>query len=41
MSERPWTSPKQRNWCKGSPEGWICDGEVEDFDATRGMVKVR
>lgn len=34
-------SRKRRHWCKGTPEGWVCKGEVEDFDATRGMVKVR
>lgn len=35
------TGKKERDWCKGTPGKWICDGEVEDFDATRGMVKVR
>lgn len=35
------TSPKQRQWCMGTPEHWVCGGEVEDFDATRGMVKIR
>jgi hypothetical protein len=35
------TSKKQRDWCKGSPEKWVCGGEVADFDATRGMVKIR
>jgi hypothetical protein len=34
-------SPKKREWCKGTPETWICGGEVDDFDATRGMVKIR
>lgn len=34
------TSKKKRSWCKGTPTSWVCDGEVEDFDATRGMVKV-
>lgn len=34
------TTPKQRSWCKGSPAAWVCGGEVQDFDATRGMVKV-
>lgn len=33
--------PKSRTWCKGTPERWVCGGEIEDFDATRGMVKVR
>lgn len=33
------TRPKERKWCKGTPESWVCDGEVEDFDAKRGMVK--
>lgn len=35
------TWPKSRTWCKGHPEHWVCGGKVEDFDATRGMVKVR
>lgn len=34
------TSPKQRTWCKGTPGAWVCDGEVEAFDATLGMVKI-
>ncbi len=34
------TSKKQRQWCQGTPEHWVCGGEVEDFDSTRGMVKV-
>lgn len=35
------TGPKEREWCKGTPNNWVCDGEVEDFDATRGMVKIK
>ena len=34
------TGPKERNWCKGTPENWVCEGEVVDFDETLGMVKV-
>lgn len=34
------TSKKKRKWCKGSPQAWVCNGEVQDFDATRGMVMV-
>lgn len=34
------TGPKERQWCKGTPESWVCGGEVADFDATRGMVKI-
>jgi hypothetical protein len=34
------TSRKQRTWCKGTPETWICGGEVADFDALRGMVRI-
>jgi hypothetical protein len=34
------TSKKKRTWCKGTPERWVCGGEVTDFDATRGMVKI-
>lgn len=36
-----YTGRKERDWCKGTPENWVCDGQVEDFDATRGMVKIR
>lgn len=32
--------PESREWCKGVPERWVCGGEIADFDATRGMVKV-
>lgn len=35
------TSRKKRNWCKGTPEFWVCDGEVEAFNRTLGMVKVK
>lgn len=34
------TGRKQRQWCKGTPETWVCGGEVQDFDATRRMVRV-
>jgi hypothetical protein len=34
------TGPHEREWCEGTPETWVCGGEVEDFDSTRGMVKV-
>lgn len=34
------TGPKEREWCVGTPDHWVCDGEVEAFDAQRGMVKV-
>lgn len=34
------TSKKKRSWCKGTPQSWVCGGEVKDFDSTRGMVKV-
>lgn len=27
-------------WCQGTPERWICGGEIVDFDAARGMVKI-
>lgn len=33
--------PKSRDWCKGKPGHWTCDGKVEDFDSLRGMVKVK
>jgi hypothetical protein len=36
-----YTGRKERQWCKGTPEQWICDGEVEAFDRTLGMVKVK
>lgn len=36
---RAW--PKERNWCEGEPGAWSCDGDSEDFDATRGMRKAR
>lgn len=34
------TSRKQRDWCMGTPERWVCGGKIEDFDALKGMVKV-
>jgi hypothetical protein len=34
------TGRKERRWCKGTPETWVCEGEVQDFDETLGMVKV-
>jgi hypothetical protein len=34
------TGPKERTWCRGTVERWICGGKIEDFDSTRGMVKV-
>lgn len=35
------TGRPEREWCKGSRENWVCGGEVADFDATRGMVRVQ
>lgn len=34
------TGPTEREWCEGTPEHWVCDGDVEDFNATLGMVKI-
>lgn len=34
------TWPKSRTWCRGTPDNWVCGGKVEDFDSTRGTVKI-